>query len=105
MPPENEPPVPPDLQAAERLGALACTNLTLGLLLQVALDCMSPKPRMVYNKSTREYEPDGSAERDNVNAIRALAEMDRILLGTAPEEESALRLVQVDFGGEEDYAR
>ena len=101
MPPEDE----EALRRTAARGAAVSTELTLGLLLRVALECMSPQPHMVYNKSTKEYEPDGTEERDYVNAIRALTEIDRVLLGSAPEEDTALRLVQVDFGPGEDYAR
>lgn len=68
---------------------------------------MEDTPRMVYNKSTKQWEEDGSYTFDAANAIKALTEIGKYL-GVGGEKDSEAensREIKVDFGEHEDYAR
>lgn len=75
-------------------------------LMEIAERCMEDTPRMVYNKSTKQWEEDGSYTFDAANAIKALTEIGKYL-GVAEQEgkEEQTREIRVDFGEHEDYAR
>ena len=74
-------------------------------LMEIADRCMEAMPRKIYNKSTRQWEEDGSWTFDAANAIRALTEIGKYLGVADKGAESTLREVKVDFGDDADYAR
>ena len=73
-------------------------------LMEIAERCMENTPRMVYNKSTRQWEEDGSYTFDAANAIKALTEIGKYL-GVGEKAEESVREIRVDFGEHEEYAR
>ena len=74
-------------------------------LMEIADRCMEAMPRKIYNKSTRQWEEDGSWTFDAANAIRALTEIGKYLGVADKGAEGTLREVKVDFGDDADYAR
>ncbi len=72
-------------------------------LMEIADRCMEAMPRRVYNKSTRQWEEDGSWTFDAANAIRALMEIGKYL-GVAERGDGAPQELRVDFGEHGDYA-
>ena len=59
-------------------------------LMEIAERCMENTPRMVYNKSTRQWEEDGSYTFDAANAIKALTEIGKYL-GVGEKAEESVR--------------
>ena len=75
-------------------------------LMEIAERCMEETPRMVYNKSLKQWEEDGSYTFDAANAIKALTEIGKYLgVGEKEQETESSRELRVDFGEHEDYAR
>ena len=74
-------------------------------LMEIADRCMEAMPRRIYNKSTRQWEEDGSWTFDAANAIRALTEIGKYLGVADKGTESGVKEVRVDFGDDADYAR
>ena len=74
-------------------------------LMEIADRCMEAMPRKIYNKSTRQWEEDGSWTFDAANAIRALTEIGKYLGVADKGAESGVKEVRVDFGDHADYAR
>ena len=74
-------------------------------LMEIADRCMEAMPRRIYNKSTRQWEEDGSWTFDAANAIRALTEIGKYLGVADKGAESGVKEVRVDFGDDADYAR
>ena len=72
-------------------------------LMEIADRCMEAMPRKIYNKSTRQWEEDGSWTFDAANAIRALTEIGKYL-GVADRSAEGVKEVRVDFGDGADYA-
>ena len=73
-------------------------------LMEIADRCMEAMPRKIYNKSTRQWEEDGSWTFDAANAIRALTEIGKYLGVTDKGAEGGAKEVRVDFGDHADYA-
>lgn len=73
-------------------------------LMEIADRCMEAMPRKIYNKSTRQWEEDGSWTFDAANAIRALTEIGKYLGVADKGAEGGVREVRVDFGDHADYA-
>ncbi len=71
-------------------------------LMEIADRCMEAMPHRVYNRSTRQWEEDGSWTFDAANAIRALTEIGKYL--GVDEKSEGIQELRVDFGGHEDYA-
>lgn len=73
-------------------------------LMEIADRCMEAMPHRIYNKSTRQWEEDGSWTFDAANAIRALMEIGKYL-GVSEKAAEPPRELHIDFGEHEDYAR
>ena len=79
-------------------------------LMEIAERCMEETPRMVYNKSLKQWEEDGSYTFDAANAIEALkaGKVDCVVIDNAPakafvEANEGLVMLETAYA-EEDYA-